>query len=254
MGGTASTTVQTQDLTKEPLLPSQVCAPGVLQTGDIVLFNGSGWRSALIRWFTWSNYTHVGMVHWRRIPGHGDAPVLCLWESTGHADKLPCLLHQRHKSGVRLVPLEHKLLEYVKADPWGDTRISVVPLQFRSDADRQTFERLLTEFEDRVADTPYAGSASRLLAAGYPMELGTQHLAADIDSYTCNQLVAVTLIRARAFTSSLPDGQITVSGFAEGALDARWSDLATTQGKNFVFRIVDPQQQQSTTTAPVMEL
>lgn len=245
MGGRASTPARTRttvDCTRDPLRPSDLCAPGTLQTGDIVLLNGNSWSAWLTRWATWSNYSHVGLLHWRRLPGHGDRPVLCLWESTRTVDPLPCLLTGRPKSGARLVSFEARLLEYAQGSAWGDTHICVVPLQFQTEAARAKFEQLLTEFEDQTVGALYAGSASRLIAAAYPAELGTAHLDPSLHSYTCNQLVALTLVRARAFTSGLPDGQITLSGFVDGALQSQWNDLASTQDKNYAFRVVDPQR------------
>lgn len=86
-----------------------------IQTGDILLFDYhdksiSGWFSWLIRFFTNSNYTHIGILVVN--PEFTNPPLkgLYLWESGYNNHKDP--EDNKVKLGVQLTPIEIVLQEY----------------------------------------------------------------------------------------------------------------------------------------------
>lgn len=77
-----------------------------LETGDVLLFSGRGPVSAVIRVFTRSPWSHIGLVV--RLPGYPEPLVL---EAAGGGDSADLHLG-RPVAGVTLVPLAHKLDNY----------------------------------------------------------------------------------------------------------------------------------------------
>jgi len=76
-----------------------------MQTGDILLFKGNGWLSALIMAAPGASYSHVGMFvdH----PDHGH----CVFESTS-LGVLPDLIKGVPVCGVQLVPYQDRVDSY----------------------------------------------------------------------------------------------------------------------------------------------
>ncbi len=82
-----------------------------LNTGDLILFQGKGyWFSYLVELFTWSKYSHIGMV--LKDPVYIDPSLkgLYLWES-GKEDVEDAVDHVK-KFGVQIIPLEDKIKNY----------------------------------------------------------------------------------------------------------------------------------------------
>ena len=77
-----------------------------LQTGDLLLFSGRGFTSEVIRVFTRSPWSHIGMVV--HLPGNPHPLVL---ESTTLSES-PDVTLGRPVAGVALVPLADKLRGY----------------------------------------------------------------------------------------------------------------------------------------------
>lgn len=80
---------------------------GELETGDIVLFSGHTLSARLVRFFTGSHWSHVGVVV--RLPGEGNQAFL--WEAT-RASKLADVHCGKIFDGVQLVSLAEKLASY----------------------------------------------------------------------------------------------------------------------------------------------
>lgn len=78
-----------------------------LQTGDLVLFSGRTLSARLVRFFTDSYWSHVGIV--LRLPEYSDEPLL--WEAT-RASKLADIHRGRAFDGVQLVSLAEKVASY----------------------------------------------------------------------------------------------------------------------------------------------
>lgn len=111
-----------------------------LETGDVLLFAGRGFTSAVIRLFTRSPWSHIGMVV--RLPGEPEPLVL---ESTGMSESADWRLG-RPVGGVALVPLSRKLADYP-----GDVAVrrrEGAPLGQRE-------QRLITGLVRRLWQRPY---------------------------------------------------------------------------------------------------
>jgi hypothetical protein len=238
--GAAATVPKENSRTHTRTSPSELIA--TLRTGDVLLFQGNGWQATLERWFTWCEYSHIGMVQWRMLGDtdmHGNrVPTACLWESVGHLDAHTCVLHGRRKTGVRLVRLAEKIDDYIAANAWREVRVCSIPLHARA-AKRESMEALFERFVNETCGIPYQTSAIGMLCAAYPVEFGAAY-ATPLSGYTCNQLVAATLVRIHAYKSSMPIGSITLRGFLDGALLDAWSDDAILDQINYHWIIGPP--------------
>src|SRR5262245_41615080 len=84
---------------------------GQLQTGDLVLFSGKGGVSAGIKWLTFCEWSHIGMVV---CTPSGSGPLgdsVLLWEST-NLDNLKDAIDGVAKRGVQLVLLSERVQTY----------------------------------------------------------------------------------------------------------------------------------------------
>lgn len=77
-----------------------------LETGDLVLFGGKGWLSGIIRLFTGSRWTHVGMVI--RLEGWREPLLL---EANSMSDAADCLA-SKPMPGVTLTRLHERITGY----------------------------------------------------------------------------------------------------------------------------------------------
>jgi hypothetical protein len=214
--------------------------PDWLETGDLVLFSGTGWRARLIELFTHCAYSHVGMIY--RLPethdGNPASSELYLLESVGHADELYCVLHGKRKGGVRLVELRERLRQYMRESGTGTVRVCVVKAMIAPNphyagpgtlyaTSRGDMSERLGEFVSDVCDSRYGGSAARLVRHSYPALFGggagygrgTAPLLG-LDQYTCTELVAAALVHMQLASPELPIEQIQLPRhFMSGALD-----------------------------------
>jgi hypothetical protein len=78
-----------------------------LKTGDLVLFAGTSWSSRIVQLFTFSQWSHIGVVV--RLPQYDNQPLL--WELT-RASKLADIEHGVLADGLQLVPLADKIKTY----------------------------------------------------------------------------------------------------------------------------------------------
>ena len=91
------------------VMPSQPYAQlrEQLKTGDLVLFSGRSWAARLVRGFTGSRWSHVGLVV--RLPEHPQTPLL--WEAT-RASKVQDIVQGCAFDGVQLVSLDDRVAGY----------------------------------------------------------------------------------------------------------------------------------------------
>jgi len=91
------------------ILPSQpyVHLRDQLKTGDLILFSGRSLAARIVRGFTGSRWSHVGLVV--RLPEHPQTPLL--WEAT-RASKVQDIVHGRAFDGVQLVSLDDRIAGY----------------------------------------------------------------------------------------------------------------------------------------------
>lgn len=90
-------------------LPSQPYAQlrEQLKTGDLVLFSGHSLASRIVRIFTGSHWSHIGIVV--RLPEMPQTPLL--WEAT-RASKVSDINHGKPFDGVQLVTLDDRVASY----------------------------------------------------------------------------------------------------------------------------------------------
>lgn len=141
-----------------------------LKTGDIVLFSGKGGISAGIKWFTFSQWSHVGMVVKSELG-------IMLWESTTLTNIADAETGKETK-GVQLVALSERLKKY-------QGEVAVRRLSHDVGA---TAMVKLAELRNKVRGRPYEKSKLELIKSAYDLVSG--HNQEDLSSLFCSELVA----------------------------------------------------------------
>ena len=153
-----------------------------LQTGDLVLFRGTGWISWLIEWFGVSKYSHVGIVvvNPRFLdPDLEDGTYLLESAWTG----LPDAEDHRKKVGVQLHLLEDVIAEY----PKGAVEIRTIHCERNA-----AFYQTLTELHKEIHNKPYDMNPWDWLCAKYNMmcPLPTDPAYQTTKRFWCSALVS----------------------------------------------------------------
>ena len=167
-----------------------------LKTGDLVLFSGKGRISGMIRWFTGSIWSHIGMVIRSK-----EFDMLLLWESTT-LSKIKDIQSNTAKQGVQLVALSERINTYDGVI--GIRRLENVcvdPLRMKA------LKKLRTELKDR----PYEESKIELLKSAYDGPLG--HNEEDLSSIFCSEMVAEAYQRMGLLSEDVPSNEYTPAGF-----------------------------------------
>ena len=204
MGGSASKVPKVDNYPEQPVSVDELLP--LLSTGDIILFRGCGTSAWWVRLWEMCNYSHVGMVHKRVLDGHSE-PTVCVWESVGHLDNMPCLLHGRLKSGPRLC---------------------IIKMQPHRTEDSIALDQHLSAFEDYTCGrSSYPGSSEVVAGAIglWKLPMGDDTVSqwqgpgvvARVD-YTCEQLIAATLVRMQAYSASLDVNRIHLNSFIDGSI------------------------------------
>lgn len=167
-----------------------------LNTGDLVLFSGSGIISASIKFFTRSKYSHIGMV--LRL----EHDFLAIWESTTLSPLVDMDTGLPTK-GVRVVPLSESIRSAKK----------VVVRQLLgagiTDIDVTRLMQLRKDFVGR----PYEQHERELLKAAYDGPGGRNH--PDLSSIFCSELVAAAYQHIGLIDSDIPPNEFTPGDFSE---------------------------------------
>ena len=173
-----------------------------IETGDIVLFSGTGGISHGIKLVTNSRWSHVGMV--LRLPA---SRAVFLWESTTLSN-LRDAVDGRAKKGVQLVLLSERLRTY-------DGAVSLRHLQDHA-VSEEAYGRLM-RLREEVRNRPYEQDRIELVRSAYDGPLGDN--AEDLSSLFCSELVAEAY-QALGLLSPPPEGlpsnEYTPSDFARG--------------------------------------
>lgn len=143
-----------------------------LGTGDVVLFSGKGGISNLIKNFTRSKWSHVGMV--LCIP---ESDMVLLWESTTLSNIADLDTHRITK-GVQLVPFSQRLQRYEGTA--AVRQLAVNRKQLNLDG--------LSTFRSEMKGRPYEKSEAELFKAAYDGWGGKNE--EDFSSLFCSELVA----------------------------------------------------------------
>ena len=166
---------------------------GSLHTGDIVLFCGSGWQSALIQMGTLSPWSHVGMVVKTSIFNDqegSDPDGLYLWHSLDRrVYRCPDMLGKPRsiRDGPQLISLSRSLKAY--RGFYYVRRLSSGALDYLKHS-RQRQEQTM-EFMRSAVMRHYEINLNELVYAAYDGP-GGENYKEDGASYFCSELVART--------------------------------------------------------------
>lgn len=154
----------------------------MLEPGDLIVSNGHGISSGVIKFFSWSDWSHIGVVD--RRDG-----LLCLWESVRLADgAMDLLTESRTKSGLRLVSLR----ELARVHPCN--YFGVIKLDWSQCSDPSLQDRAidaLHRFQTLEHEKQYETSTFTLIRLAVDCcFLGRNSL--DLNSFFCSELVAET--------------------------------------------------------------
>lgn len=194
-----------------------------LNTGDIVLFSGKGGISDGIKWFTGSDWSHVGMVF--NIP---QMNIVLLWESTTLSN-LKDVLDKKAKRGVQLVPLKERVDTYKGAIAVRQLQVNRTP---------RMMEALLA-FRGEVRDRPYEQSKLELIQSAYDGWLGENR--EDLSSLFCSELVAESYQRMGLLADQPPSAEYTPRDFASKSKHPLTLRLGARLGAEIKIR-PDPQK------------
>ena len=166
------------------------------RTGDIVLFSGKGRISETIKWFSGSEWSHVGLV----VRDYDD---VLLWESTTLAT-VADLDSGMPRKGVQIVPLSARLESYD-----GDVAVRRA-VQSLSVEQRCDLAVLRAAYKGR----PYEESLCELASAAYDGPFGEN--TRDVSSLFCSELVAEAFIKFGWLPpqSKKPSNEYTPGDFA----------------------------------------
>lgn len=153
-----------------------------LETGDLVLFKGSGVGSVLITTFT-GRWSHVAMVYTKCVDRENK--VVLLWESVSHPDECLDVPTQTFKDGARLVDLRQRLL---KSDSpyYGIVKVKI-PSRLR-----RGIQLRFEQFVKSEIHKPYEPNRMNLVRVAFDCGL-LGHNERTKDSYFCSKLIGETL-------------------------------------------------------------
>ncbi len=179
-----------------------------LQTGDIVLFSGKSRISNIIKWFTKSPWSHVGMVirstEW---------DMRLLWESTT-LSKLKDIQSGVARQGVQLVPLSERIKTY-------DGRIGIRKLETHKVIRHQP----LIDFRQEVKGRKYEEDKLELFKSAYDGPFGANE--EDLSSLFCSELVAEAYQIMGFISNDVASNEYTPADFGGTIklLDAKLSEI-----------------------------
>ena len=150
-----------------------------LNTGDIVLFSGSGVISKTIQYFSRSFWSHIGMVI-----RDSEWDMLLLWESTT-LSKVKDVESRGQRQGVAIRPMSDRLRDY----PVG----KVAFRKLQNITITGEMKQALIAFRNEIKGRNYEESKVELMRSAYDGFLGKNE--EDLSSVFCSELVAEALQR-----------------------------------------------------------
>ena len=169
-----------------------------LDTGDIMLFSGKGLGSAIIRWFTGSDWTHVAMVV--RLDGV-DEPLLLESNPGPESADLFC---GQPVAGISLVTVARKLTDY---------RGEVVVRRREGAPIAARQHRLVQRLVRRLYRRPYRGYLWRQLR-----DVLRSSGRRDYSAMFCSELVAEFYRRLDWLPREVRTGRVVPAHFATDGL------------------------------------
>lgn len=166
-----------------------------LKTGDLVLFSGSGLVSNIIKAFTGSRWSHIGMVVMLQ-----EYDFAVLWESTT-LSKSKDLSTGSFKKGVQLAQLSDRINGYD-----GDIAFRLLNKKVS-----EYHENELMKFRRLVNSRKYETSYAELLKSAYDGPWGDNH--EDLSSLFCSELVAQAYKQMSLIDLAKPSNEYTPADF-----------------------------------------
>lgn len=188
---------------------------GSLQTGDIILFQGTGWESTWVRWGTCSPISHIGIVvRCNQLDPYmgkeGNKENLYILHSNSDSPLNPDIISGELKSGCQLNQLDVTLRSY----------IGYVYVRRIYSGPFDTTERLCSdEFYEWLQDVvrkPYTEDFNELVLATWdgPGGENEEHT----ESYFCSKLIAEALYRLGYIDLDLSTSEYVPNDFASWSL------------------------------------
>jgi len=190
----------------------------VLNTGDIVLFSGSGVISKTIQYFSRSEWSHVGMV----IRDLG-WDMLLLWESTT-LSKVKDVESRGQRQGVAIRPMSDRLRDY----PVG----KVAFRKLQNITITGEMKQALIAFRNEIKGRDYEESKIELMRSAYDGFLGDNK--EDLSSVFCSELVAEALQRMGVLKEHDEDGGYPSNEYTPA--DFGKQDIVSVSDRHFGWR------------------
>ncbi len=143
-----------------------------LKTGDIVLFSGKAGISRLIKWYTVSPWSHVGMVI--KEPSYDS---VLIWESLSKSS-LPDVQSGLIQPGVQLLALSERIKHYK-----GQVALRQIAPELS-----QVQQDKLKQLRQELSGRPYEQSTLALIQAGSNRLFGKNE--ENLESLFCSELIA----------------------------------------------------------------
>ncbi len=154
-----------------------------LKTGDLVLFSGKQITSTMIKLFTASKYSHVGMVLNLR-----EYDYLTIWQSTNSNYNTKDLEFGKLRKGVQLVPLSAYVEKYN-----GEVCVrrlkknGSLTITKKNGFSKDSIDKLM-KLRRELSGKEYEKNIIELIKAAYDGPFG--HNNEDLSSIFCSELVA----------------------------------------------------------------
>mgnify|MGYP001558258915 CR=1 FL=1 len=167
-----------------------------LQTGDIVLFSGNSTVSNLIKWFTGSKWSHVGVVI-----SVGQWDIKLLLESTT-LSKIKDITSDDYIQGVQLVPLSERIINHE-----GDIAI-------RKLVGERTLHTIssIVKFRNEIKNRPYEKSKLELFRSAFGGAF--DNTKEDLSSLFCSELSAELYQRAEWLPNDIASNKFIPKSFS----------------------------------------
>ncbi|WP_163132172.1 YiiX/YebB-like N1pC/P60 family cysteine hydrolase [Agarivorans sp. Alg241-V36] len=172
-----------------------------LKTGDLVFFSGKGLGSDIIRYGTFSKWTHVGMV--LELEGYD---FVTLWEAIPDS-KDTCLYTKQASNGVQVVPLHQRVKQHLGS-------ISIRQL-LGGNLSGEHLAKLMQLLE-RLKLRHYEQDFWELARAGWEGPFGENQ--ENLDSLFCSELVAAAYQHIGLLDKHKPSNEYTPANLSEKQL------------------------------------
>jgi hypothetical protein len=163
-----------------------------LDTGDILLFHGKNyWFSYIVEWFSWSDFSHIGMI--LRDPVYLDPRLKGLYMLESGAENFPDAIEHRIMWGVQIVNLDKVIQTYV-----GDVYIRklrvVAPM-------REKMMNELPAIWQLISNRPYDDQPWDLIRTIFDLNWGDNDR---YNSYVCSALITFLYEKFGFFSKDIP--------------------------------------------------